>query len=171
MLDETAPVKGGLFDSIIEEYAPTSDTFEVILPKGEKLLFKKLFDSKEMKDLQREASQWAQGLMPKKGQPPALIPGWEAVYTADAELLAKVFCVARLAQHPDLQSQLNVLTLARRAGPIFQSIVHQIDLASVRGIGEAEGTAFEEEKKDSPTLPILPSPEPPGGPSDGTTTS
>lgn len=137
----------GLLQSLLSDYAPASQTFDVTLPHGETIPFKRLYDSVAMAELQREATQWAKSMMPKKGKPPALLPGWEAVYTADAELLAKVYCVTKLAVHPDFQDQLGVLKLARKAGPIFQSIVHQIDLASVNLIAQNEVETVEAEKK------------------------
>lgn len=152
---EDKPVDGslmaGLLDKIEEEYAPKTDTFDVvILIGGERVAipFRRILDGAEMDELQKGAIQWARSLLPLKGKPKPMSPELRQWFVKNPEVLAKVYIVTRLAMHDDFKTEWKVMKLYRKAWPVFQSVVNQIDLAATNQIGVSEADEVEAEKKD-----------------------
>jgi hypothetical protein len=126
---------------ILDTFAPKTDTMDVVLPDGTKIPFKRLSDGAEIDRLSREATEWAAKMLRNK----SIQAAWKNIFVHDAAALAKVFILTKLALHEELQSEQAVLTLYRKAGPVFATIIAQIDYASASGRGASEGEVHREE--------------------------
>jgi hypothetical protein len=126
---------------ILETFAPKSYTMDVVWPDGTTIPFKRLVDGAEIDRLGKEAAAWAAKLLKNK----AIQSQWADVFVHNAQALAKVYIMTKLALHEEFKSELAVLTLYRKAGPVFSTIIAQIDDASASGQSNAEYEVHREE--------------------------
>jgi hypothetical protein len=148
-INAPAAPEGSMLSEMLAEFAQAPDdngTFYAKLPNGKKLLCKKIFDGKKMRELQKAATIW--GREQAALEPGEIIEAWKPYHVSDADVYASVWLFSKLCLEPDFHgNELNCLIAFRRMGPIFNGILDQINLASCNLL-ESDAKAMEAAGKD-----------------------
>lgn len=132
-----------LVDSLIKSYVPTdSETFDVVLPRGEKLTFRAVRDYSEIRKLATEGAKWFKAA--QKNPSPQI----KKVLTEDEGTATQAFMMATTSVEPKLTEH-DVLKLAKEAGWLFLEIVKQYDEKQANRAAMVEAEVLEDLGEDS----------------------
>lgn len=128
-------------DSLLEEYG-TPETFEVELPKGEKLVFRHITSYGDLDQFTKDATNFARIL---RGN--TCPPNLKALDPNSDQAAIAAFTIARLSVEPKLSDEEALKLL--KAPYLVQTILNKIDATRMNFLNQAFESAVKEEKKDS----------------------
>jgi len=132
--------------SLIESYVPPGETFAIALSKGDILQFRNETSFSKLRQIQKAASQWVTIFRGACQTHEAFAPFKELA--GDAETLQYVYILAELSAEPKF-SQIDMLTIAMKAGVLFSEIKQRVDLASMNLYVTGFNDEIEKAKKKS----------------------
>jgi hypothetical protein len=138
----TPPEGGGFMESLLEGYAPKSETFEIVLPRGEKLSFRAFSTYRELADFKREMSAFGKKI--KRLDDAQNHPFFSLYKPETDDEIAAAFTIHYLSIEPKFEIAQAFGLL--RAPWLAEHIVEQVDAHRMRFILDQD--AVEEQKKD-----------------------
>jgi len=130
-----------MIEELLESYG-TPETFEVELPKGEKLTFRHITNFAELSRFKKEANDFARILLSKNCPGPYRE---HAPNNMDAAIAA--YTISTLSVEPRFE-HIDALKLMK-APYLVQTILNQIDATRMNYLNEGFAAQVEAEKKDS----------------------
>ncbi|MBN9504004.1 MAG: hypothetical protein BGO01_03650 [Armatimonadetes bacterium 55-13] len=132
--------------SLIDSYGPSSETFEVTLPQGEKLEFRTLSDYSELQSLKRRAEGFSKMV---RGVGKAVATKEYAPYKKmDDETLRHVYFIHYSLKSPKW-SQADLLKLATKAGWLVELIMTELQIRQNQYTERAVKEHLETQGEDS----------------------
>lgn len=134
-----------VFD-LVGKYSSADDELLIVLSKGDVLKFKNVTKWSELRRIHEAAVQFALGF----DAGPANFEGFSQFKGADLATLQTAYILAELSLD---YSQLDFLTIADKAGALFNEIKNKLDLASAGYSASATVEVVERAKKNSEAHP------------------
>ncbi len=130
--------KPSFVDSLIAEFAPPEDDFEVVLGTS-KLRFKAVRSYGDIRAMQERAAKFVKYCRGDKSKPYAV--------PEDDETIVSAFVLSETSIEPKL-TQADCLALAAKAGYIFKALVDAWNANQIAPRSEAEADEIEKLKND-----------------------